>query len=206
MADNEPGTDNRIQVANARPEDAGRGIARLGQPVMARLGITEGDPVEIIGKRHTAALAVRSYPEDEGLNLIRLDGLQRVNAGVGSGDYVELRRAEPRQASRVVLAPAQKNLRLQGSADALKRTFFYRALVAGDVISTSVHHRVPPDPRIPEQLRGMFDLPAYGLQEIRLVVVSTVPRGIVQVGAETEIELRPQYEEPKRGPARRGHL
>ena len=197
MADNEPGTDNRIQVANARPEDAGRGIARLGQPIMARLGITEGDPVEIIGKRHTAALAVRPYPEDEGLNLIRLDGLQRVNAGVGSGDYVELRRAEPRQASRVVLAPAQKNLRLQGSADALKRTFFYRALVAGDVISTSVHHRVPPDPRIPEQLRGMFDLPAYGLQEIRLVVVSTVPRGIVQVGAETEIELRPQYEEPK---------
>jgi transitional endoplasmic reticulum ATPase len=197
MADNEPGGENRIQVANARPEDAGRGIARLGQPVMARLGIAEGEPVEIIGKRHTAALAVRSYPEDEGLNLVRLDGLQRVNAGVGSGDYVELRRAEPRPASRVVLAPAQKNLRLQGSADALRRTFFYRALVAGDVISTSVHHRVPPDPRIPEQLRGMFDLPAYGLQEIRLVVVSTIPRGIVQVGADTDIELRPQYEEPK---------
>src|SRR3954469_3678518 len=197
MGDNAPGGENRIQVANARPEDAGRGIARIGQPIMARLGINEGEPVEIIGKRHTAALAVRSYPEDEGLNLIRLDGLQRVNAGVGSGDYVELRRAEPRQGSRVVLAPAQKNLRLQGSADALKRTFFYRALVAGDVISTSVHHRVPPDPRIPEQLRGMFDLPAYGLQEIRLVVVSTIPRGIVQIGAETDIELRPQYEEPK---------
>jgi len=35
------------------------------------------------------------------------------------------------------------------------------------------------------------------LQEIRLVVVSTQPRGIVQVTAETEIELRSQFEEPK---------
>ena len=46
-------------------------------------------------------------------------------------------------------------------------------------------------------MRGFLNIPAYGLQEIRLVVVSTQPRGIVHLTAETEIELRPQFEEPR---------
>jgi transitional endoplasmic reticulum ATPase len=188
----------RLQVANARPEDAGRGIARLASDIMAEIGVREGETVEIVGRRHTAAIAVPPYPEDEGLRLIRIDGLQRGNAGATSGDYVEIRRAEVRPASRIVLAPAQKNLRLEGSGEALRRTFQRRPLIAGDVISTSVHSRIPTQGRrMPDELRGLFELPAYGLQEIRLVVVSTVPRGIVQMSPETEVELRPQYEEPK---------
>ena len=196
MADQD-GAGLRIQVANSRPEDAGRGIARVSQAVMKELGVSEGDAVEIVGRRHTTAIAVRPYSEDEGLQLVRLDGLQRANAGVGSGDHVEIKRAEARPATRVVFAPAQKNLRLQGSGEALRRTFYRRPLVAGDVVSTSVHQRPTVDRRMPDELRGLFDMPAYGLQEIRLMVVQTVPKGIVQVTAETEVELRPHYEEPK---------
>src|SRR3546814_8808827 len=43
----------------------------------------------------------------------------------------------------------------------------------------------------------MLNAPAYALQEVRLAVVSTAPKGIVQITPETEIELRPEYEEPK---------
>src|SRR5690606_1316255 len=197
MADEEQQQSTTLQVAAARPQDAGRGIARLGRQTLAQLGLEEGEIVEIIGKRHTAAIAIGPYREDEALTLVRLDGLQRVNAGVSSGDHVEVRRAEVRPAVRVVLAPAQGNVRLHGSGEALKRTFFRRPVVAGDVVSTSIYHRGARDPRIPEELRGLFDLPAYGLQEIRLVVVSTQPRGIVQINEATEIDLRPQYEEPK---------
>src|SRR5690606_22372964 len=143
-----------LQVANSRPQDAGRGVARLGRDALDTLGVQEGDVIELIGKRHTAAIAVGPYPEDEGLSLVRLDGLQRVNAGVSTGDRIELRKAEARPASRVVLAPAQKNMRLQGSGDALRRTFFHRPFVSGDVISTSIYHRnAAADPRIPPQLR-----------------------------------------------------
>jgi transitional endoplasmic reticulum ATPase len=39
--------------------------------------------------------------------------------------------------------------------------------------------------------------PSYALQEIRLIVVSTKPSDIVQVGAETSIELLPEYAEPQ---------
>ncbi|URD38845.1 CDC48 family AAA ATPase [Methylobacterium tardum] len=189
----------KLQVANARPQDGGRGIARLPQASLDELGLHEGDIIEIVGKRHTAAVAVGPYEEDQGLSLIRLDGLQRVNAGASSGDHVEVRRAEIRPATRVVVAPAQKNVRLQGSGEALRRTFFRRPLIAGDVIATATQRSGGPDPRLPPQLRSYLDLPAYGLQEIRLSVVATQPRGIVYVAEGTEIELRPLYEEPRDG-------
>ncbi|CDM62570.1 Cell division cycle protein 48 homolog AF_1297 (plasmid) [Rhizobium favelukesii] len=186
----------KLQVANIRPQESGLGFARLGPAALHQLGVQEGQILEITGKRHTAALAMRAYGEDEGLNIIRLDGLQRVNAGASSGDYVEVRKADVRPATKVVLAPAQKNLRLQGSGDALKRSFQHRPMTSGDVVSTSAQQRVN-GRDAGDMVRNMLDLPAYGLQEIRLVVVSTQPRGIVQMTEETVVELRPQFEEPK---------
>src|SRR3546814_5188567 len=80
---------------------------------MSALVLEEGDTVEIIGKRSTAARAVAPYKEDEGLDILRIDGLQRANAGVGSGDFVTIRKTDSRPAQRVVFAPAQQNLRLR---------------------------------------------------------------------------------------------
>ena len=188
--------ERRIQVANARPEDAGRGLARIPLAVMTELHLAEGDVIEITGKRSTPARVVRPYKEDEGLDVLRLDGLQRANAGVGSGDFVHIRKVEPRAAQRVVFAPAQNNLRLQGNPEALKRVFFQRPLASGDIVATAGQQQVPPGD-MPPQLRQMLAAPAYALQEIRLVVVSTTPKGVVQIDADTEIDLRAEYEEPR---------
>src|SRR5215213_4151637 len=138
-------TSRKVQVASLPPADSGRGFARLPEPLMDDLGLTEGDVIEIVGKRTTAARAIRPYGEDEGIDIIRLDGLQRANAGVGSGDFVEVRKAESKAATRVVFAPAQRNIRLAGSADALKRTFARRPLTEGDVVATSGHQRINAD-------------------------------------------------------------
>ena len=192
MADAEQPT--RLQVANARPEDSGRGIAHLPRAIMASLGITDGDVIEISGKKVTPARAVGPYNEDEGLALIRIDGLQRANAGVGSGDFVEVRKAESKPATRVVFAPAQQNLRLQGSSNALKRTFIGRPFAQGDVVATAGHQRVQ---NMPPGMQQFVNAPAYALQEIRLLVVAASPKGIVHVDENTEIELRPEYEEPE---------
>ncbi|MEA1014455.1 CDC48 family AAA ATPase [Sphingosinicella sp. LY1275] len=194
MADEE--TPSRLQVANMRPDDSGRGLARLPRAMMNALGLSEGDVVELTGKRSTPARAVLSYPEDEGLDIIRLDGLQRANAEIGSGDFVTIRKAESKPAQRVVFAPAQKNLRLQGSGQALKRSFGMKPVTAGDVIATTGQQQVQRGD-IPPQLRQMFNAPAYALQEIRLNVVSTTPKGIVHIDANTEVELRPEYTEAK---------
>jgi transitional endoplasmic reticulum ATPase len=195
MAEPEP-KGVQVQVANARPEDVGKGVARVSRKILQSLGIQQGDVLEIIGQRHTAAIAITPYPEDEDLEIIRLDGLQRANAGVTAGERIEVRRIQTRPATRVTLGPAQKNLRLSGSGDALRRTFVGRPVVAGDVVSTSVYQRgggAPPD----EFFRQFYDRQAYALQEVRLSVVSTTPKGIVRIEPETEIELLPHYVEPK---------
>ena len=185
----------KLQVANARAEESGGGFARIPRSAMAQLGVTEGDVVQISGKRETASRVVAPYAEDEGLEVIRLDGLQRANAGAGAGDMVQLSRVETRPATRVVFAPAQENLRLQGSANALKRSFFGRPLVAGDTVATAGQQRLSSGD-MPPQLRQMLNAPAYALAEVRLVVVSASPKGVVFIDESTEVELLPEYQEP----------
>ncbi|MBH0111673.1 CDC48 family AAA ATPase [Novosphingobium sp. YJ-S2-02] len=195
MAETESPVDERtarLQVAAAKQEESGQGIARMSRESLAAIGAMEGDVLEITGKSVTVARAVLAFPEDEGLSLIRLDGLQRGNAEVGSGDHVSVRKAESRPAQRVVFAPGHKDMRLQGPTIALKRNFFQRPMVQGDLVATTGQQQVAD---IPPQLRRMFNAPAYALTQIRLNVVSTTPRGIVHIDENTEVELRETFEE-----------
>ena len=192
--------ERRIQVANLPPADSGRGFARLPVKLMNELGLNEGDVIEIVGKRSTAARALRPYGEDEGIDIIRLDGLQRANAGIGSGDFVEVLKADSKPATKVTFAPAQNNIRLQGSAQALKRSFEGRPFCAGDTLATAGHQRVNAD--MPDHIRQMINAPAFALQEVRLTVVSTAPRGIVHIDGNTQVELLPEFTERKEGERR----
>jgi transitional endoplasmic reticulum ATPase len=184
----------KLQVAAARQEESGNGFARLPKGTLSELGVTEGDVIAIEGKRPTAARVMLAYPEDEGLEVIRLDGLQRANAEVGSGDHVLISKAESRPASRVVFAPAQREMRLQGPGQALKRNFFGRPLVAGDLVATTGQQQVRD---MPPEVARMFNAPAFALTQIRLTVVATVPKGIVHIDENTEVELREQFEEAR---------
>jgi transitional endoplasmic reticulum ATPase len=190
----------RLQVAATKPDDVGKGVARLSRSCFKLLDLKEGDVIEIRGKATTAAMALSPYAEDEEAQIIRLDGLLRANADVGMGDHVEVRKADVKPARRITIAPAQKNVRLSGSPELLRRNLFRRPVIAGDVISTAVYQRANPAAgagRYPEDVfRTFFQQPAFALQEIRLAVVGTLPRGVVQVAADTEIELLPEYAEP----------
>ena len=196
MADISTTPSVRLQVAAARQEESGNGFARLPRSALSALGVTEGDVIEIEGKRSTTARVMAAYAEDEGLEVIRLDGLQRGNAEAGSGEHVEVRKAESRPAQRVVFAPAQKEMRLQGPGQALKRNFFGRALVAGDIVATAGQQQVRD---MPPAVARMFNVPAFALTQIRLTVVSTLPKGIVHIDENTEVELREEYEEARAG-------
>lgn len=188
----------RLQVAAARQDESGQGIARLPRSAFQALGVTEGDVLEITGKRTTAAIAMAAYDEDQSLDVVRLDGLQRGNAEVGQGDSVTIVAAQSRPATRVVFAPAVREMRLQGPAQALKRNFFRKPVVAGDLVATTGQQPVQ---NMPPQVRGLFNAPAYALTQIRLTVVSTSPKGIVHIDENTEVELRAEFEEPSGGRA-----
>ena len=184
----------RLQVAAARQEESGRGVVRMPRSAFHALGITEGDVVEIEGKRSTVALAIPTYDEDDALDVIRLDGLQRANAEAASGEHVTVRKADSQPAKRVIFAPAQRQMRLQGPSEALKRVFFAKPLVAGDLVAT---HGQQPVQNVPTEVRRMFNAPAYALTQIRLQVVATTPKGIVHIDENTEVELRAEFEEPR---------
>ena len=184
----------RLQVAAARQEESGQGTARIPRSAFQSLGITEGDVVEITGKRTTVAVAMASYDEDDALDVVRLDGLQRGNAETASGEHVVVKAAESRPATRVVFAPAQKEMRLQGPTQALKRNFFRKPLLAGDLVATTGQQPVN---NMPPEVRRMFNAPAYALTQIRLSVAATSPKGIVHIDENTEVELRAEFEEAR---------
>lgn len=193
----------KLKVAEAQQQDVGKEIVRISPANMQKIGVSEGDLVEIIGKGSTAGIAVKGYSEDEGLDIVRIDGLMRSNAGIGIGEYVEVRKAEIKEAKKISLAPARKNIRLQAPGDSLKRMLLNKPVKAGDLISTTVSRSRSPfgsDP-LAERFfsdtffRDFMEYPAFGLGEIRLKVISTSPRGIVKVTENTEVELVPEYVE-----------
>ncbi|MCS7105708.1 MAG: CDC48 family AAA ATPase [Candidatus Aenigmarchaeota archaeon] len=181
-------------------EEAGRGIVRLDSSAMQKLGVREGEVVEIEGKRKSAAIAVRAYPADVGLNLIRMDGITRRNCGAGVGDFVKVRKAEVKEAKKVVLAPAEKGVMFHFSPNLVKQNIYMRPLVKGDIITPSpVVRKKRPSGGLLEEFFGeefftdLFFTPFPG--DVRYIVVNTDPGGIVRVGETTEVEILPEAPE-----------
>jgi transitional endoplasmic reticulum ATPase len=55
---------------------------------------------------------------------------------------------------------------------------------------------------MPEHIRQLINAPAFALQEVRLNVVSTSPRGIVHIDEHTQVELLPEFSERADGERR----
>jgi len=176
-------------------EDFGRGIARIDTKLMSKMGVREGDIIEIEGKRSTAAVVIRSYPADVGLNILRVDGLVRRNADASIGEFVKVRKSDVKEAKRIVLAPAQKGFIFHISPNLLKQNLFKRPMVKGDIIITN-----PVFKTRNRDHDDIFSIFGIDIQEVflpmgtetRLVVADTNPDGITQITDMTEIELKPE--------------
>jgi len=93
-----------LSVAGARKRDAGRGIARLPEPVRRRLGILSGDSIVIEGDQETVA---KVWPGDGEEAVIRIDADTRSNAGVTIGDAVRVRPATVSTATSLTVTPTE---------------------------------------------------------------------------------------------------
>lgn len=192
----------KLVVAENRHQSyVNRGFALIDDGVMKRIGIKQGDYVEINGSRTTGAIAVRGALEDRGLEIIRIDGLIRHNAGTSIGEKVIVRRAEAKEAKSITIAPTDPQVRFMVHGEVIRRNLLGRPLTKGDLIT-------PTPPEEPVEMRGdLFEeffggvfggmaLP-FGLGEIKFVVTNTSPSGIVLVTDMTEIEVLPQAVEIK---------
>jgi transitional endoplasmic reticulum ATPase len=160
-------TEVQLRVRDARQRDVGRGIARIDQQTMQKLGISAGDVVEIIGKRTTAAIAWPAYSEDQNLGIIRIDGFTRKNAGVAINEYVILRPGKVRDAISVVLAPVDMRLNVdQDFTNFVKNRLMERTFVEGDTtLVMMLGHHIP------------------------FTVTKTRPHGIVRITYDTNLQI-----------------
>ncbi len=157
----------QLRVGDARQRDVARGIARIDQDTMQKLGISAGDVVEISGKRITTAIAWPAYSEDQDRGLIRIDGLTRKNAGVAINEYAVVRRAKVKDAISIVLAPVDMRLNVdQDFTKFVKNRLVERAFVEGD--TTLV------------MMLG---------QAIPFTVTKTRPHGVVRMTYETNLQI-----------------
>ncbi|MCD6557682.1 MAG: CDC48 family AAA ATPase [Candidatus Aenigmarchaeota archaeon] len=172
--------------------DFGRGIARLDAKKMQKIGVREGDVIEITGNRTSPAIAVRSYPADVGLDVIRMDGLLRRNIKAGIGDVVRVKKADVKEAKHVVIAPARQGIIIRIDPNVFKQNLMMRPVSTGDIIIPNpIVRRRRPENSIFEEFFGvnieeMFFTP-FG--EEKFVVVSTNPKGIVRITDATELEV-----------------
>jgi transitional endoplasmic reticulum ATPase len=166
-----------LKVERAQNQaDVGLGRARLDTKTRMSLGVEVGEIIEIVGKKTTAAKIYRLLQADEGKGLIRMCNLLRQSAGVSPGDKVEVRKADIKPASKIVLAPSiSQGMKLrfgEGIEEFMKRSLGERPVVKGDIIL----------------------VPGVGLSgNLPFIVVSTNPKGTVLVTQKTELSVK---EEP----------
>ncbi|WP_406535427.1 CDC48 family AAA ATPase [Methanobrevibacter sp.] len=173
-----------LKVAEAiSQKDVGQGVARLDPNVMDDLDIKERDLIEIVGEKRTAAIALPSQT-DIGLGVIRIDGLVRKNSGATIGGEVTVKKTKATEAKKVVLAPIENNIRVQGDVRGL---FAGKVMVQGDIIGSQI--RAPrPSMGFNSLFEELMDF-TPAMKEIKFAVVSTNPKDIVIVGPNTEVQL-----------------
>jgi transitional endoplasmic reticulum ATPase len=168
-----------LRVAEAKPRDVGRGIARIDPGDLEKIGAEVGDIIQIEGKRKTAAKVMPAYPEDREKSLIQMDGLLRGNAQVSLDEKVTVQKTSFLPADKIVLNPLtlvrsmsrERDTRYIGSLlDGL-------ALVEGDTIRANL----------------------FGTRSQDFTVISAVPKGVVLVHTRTKIEVREKAEAKARG-------
>jgi transitional endoplasmic reticulum ATPase len=129
--------DRAIKVAELKPGEAGKGIARLDPELMNIIGIKTGDIALVTGNKKTA---VKVYPgpmEDSNRGIIRLDGSTRRNAGISLDERVDVKKAETKEAEKITFSPTEE-LRLQGGEDYLAQALVGRSFAKGDVLSLNI--------------------------------------------------------------------
>ncbi|MBM4240394.1 MAG: CDC48 family AAA ATPase [Euryarchaeota archaeon] len=176
----------KLKVAEAFSQsDVGRSIARIDPACMDKLGLRDGDIIEIEGNKLTATTVASSH-SDIGLGIIRIDGYIRKNAGTSIGDEVNVKRAKVKEAQKVVLAPIEQQIMIRGD---IKPAFVGRVLSKGDMILSGLMQQSMRGGLFDEFFRDMrTDFAPMG--ELKLAVVSTKPTGAVIITQMTDIELQ----------------
>jgi len=160
-----------------KKSDIKNAIVRIDPDTMAKLGIEEGDVVEIESnkkyERTTGATVLRLFEDDREKGIIRVTGPVRRNVAVSLGETVVVRKAEVADAESVTLAPVDMILSVDKDFTRYIKTeaLADRPLLEGDI-----------------QIAFMLGHP------IAFRVVRTEPKGFVRLRETTTLHIQPKFD------------
>jgi transitional endoplasmic reticulum ATPase len=158
----------KIRVAECKIKDVGKKKALLESALMSKIGITNGDTVEIIGKKVTAVRVYTMQDTTKKSTCIHIDGQTRKNAGVSLNDYVLLKKINPNPAEKITLL-CNTTQKLSTEFIAYLNTRFEGYPVTkGD----------------------QFTLNFLGT-ELEFIIFNSLPREIVKITRNTKIIIKP---------------
>lgn len=156
-----------LRVTDA-PLSAAAGTARLPHVVMTELDVRPGDPVEIIGRGRTVALASAVEDGDDATNFVALSAIQRSRARVEVGEQVEVRPLTVSPAEYVVIG-GEPEACASSATGALRQRLVGRIIEAGDALDAGDDGA-----------------------DCAFAVISTTPEGAVRVAEDTIMEFLPR--------------
>ncbi len=194
-----PVAEVKLKVAEAIQDDVTKGIVRIDSGYMKQIGVRSGDIVEIQGGRKTVAIVDRAYPGDMGLNIIRMDGLIRRNGKTGIGEVVIVRKANVKEAKKVMIAPAKEGIVIRANPIIFKQGLLGRAVVKGDIVSLggtrTRRSAMSQSPFFDDIFNIVGDeaLMGFGLGDLKFMIVDVNPaKEAVIITDATEVIFNPE--------------
>ena len=189
----------KLKVTEAVQDDVNKGIVRIDTGFMHEISIRPGHFVEMQGQRVSVGIADRAYPGDIGLNIIRMDGIVRRNTKSGIGEIVRVKKAEVKEAKKVVIAPARKGIMIRANPGVFKQGLLGRGLIKGDIVAlggTNKRRNTLSQSPFEDIFRMLDeDIMGFGFGDIKFVVVDTMPKQAVIVTDLTEVIFIPEASE-----------
>jgi transitional endoplasmic reticulum ATPase len=132
-----------------------------------------------------------------GLNIIRMDGLIRRNAKTTIGEMVDIKKADVKEAKKVVIAPARKGVMIKASPEVFKQGLLGRAVIKGDIVSlggTKRRKNTMAGSPFFEEMFSMLDdtMTGFGLGDLKFIVVDAQPKQAVLITERTVINYNPE--------------
>ena len=156
--------------------DACEGAACLDLQTRQALNVEIGDAIEIEGSKTTVAIVRDASMYDAGRNIISLDWMTLENAGVRFGKKVKVRKAEPKNAQKVIISVLAseiiKYVLKEKTLNEIQKKLIGRYMIKGDRILVSVSSE---------------DFFIEYRNKPILSITNTHPEGIVYINDSTEI-------------------
>jgi transitional endoplasmic reticulum ATPase len=169
------------------PLDARRGIVRLHPNVLRMLGMKPWDPLKLVGRRVTAAMAAQAGTDSEPFTIL-MDDLTCANAGVGPGERIGIARATATPAASLEISGLSMGAVVDPAA--IRFALLGKIFMVGDRISLLPQDFVrPPDQREADSLdrlvRELNGLLGSTWRTEALEVTGAEPSGLLRVTMET---------------------